>query len=417
MQKAREGKVIAGHTPNYGFRYNGARDGYVVHEPEMEVIRRIFRMVGAEGASMHGVCKALDREGVPTPQTPRKAKHPEERRWWSKRTIRDIIEDDCYRPHAHEEIAPRLSPDVAARLDSEASYGVWWFGRRHTTHERVAEVGADGTRDYRLRQKTAVKPREQWIAVPVPDAGVPGALVEAARARIRDRAPTPSTGDRLNELRGVLFCEHCGSRMATNRVLQPGTKRPAHYYRCPKRQHLGKEACPNGRHLRAEGVEALVWGAVEEALSRPQALSRQYDRLLERVREGLKRDPDREMAAYARRVAEVERKRAAFQDMAAEGLISFGELRAKLTGLDDVRGAAEAEVEKLRGARERLEFLKQERDYVLGELARVSNGAGEDMTPDDKAAQYRGMSLKALADREGNVELTGGVFVEWGPSS
>jgi site-specific DNA recombinase len=417
MQKAREGKVIAGHTPNYGFRYNGARDGYVVHEPEMEVIRRIFRMVGAEGASMHGVCKALDREGVPTPQTPRKAKHPEERRWWSKRTIRDIIEDDCYRPHAHEEIAPRLSPDVAARLDSEASYGVWWFGRRHTTHERVAEVGADGTRDYRLRQKTAVKPREQWIAVPVPDAGVPGALVEAARARIRDRAPTPSTGDRLNELRGVLFCEHCGSRMATNRVLQPGTKRPAHYYRCPKRQHLGKEACPNGRHLRAEGVEALVWGAVEEALSRPQALSRQYDRLLERVREGLRRDPDREMAAYARRVAEVERKRAAFQDMAAEGLISFGELRAKLTGLDDVRGAAEAEVEKLRGARERLEFLKQERDYVLGELARVSNGAGEDMTPDDKAAQYRGMSLKALADREGNVELTGGVFVEWGPSS
>lgn len=416
MQKAREGKVIAGHTPNYGFRYNGARDGYVVHEPEMEVIRRIFRMVGAEGASMHGVCKALDREGVPTPQTPRKAKHPEERRWWSKRTIRDIVEDDCYRPHAHEEIAPRLSPDVAARLDSEASYGVWWFGRRHTTHERVAEVGADGTRDYRLRQKTAVKPREQWIAVPVPDAGVPGALVEAARARIRDRAPTPSTGDRLNELRGVLFCEHCGSRMATNRVLQPGTKRPAHYYRCPKRQHLGKEACPNGRHLRAEGVEALVWGAVEEALSRPQALSRQYDRLLERVREGLRRDPDREMAAYARRVAEVERKRAAFQDMAAEGLISFGELRAKLTGLDDVRGAAEAEVEKLRSARERLEFLKQERDYVLGELARVSNGAGEDMTPDDKAAQYRGMSLKALADREGNVELTGGVFVEWGSS-
>lgn len=305
---------------------------------------------------------------------------------------------------------------MAARLDSEASYGVWWFGRRHTTHERVAEVGADGTRDYRLRQKTAVKPREQWIAVPVPDAGVPGALVEAARARIRDRAPTPSTGDRLNELRGVLFCEHCGSRMATNRVLQPGMKRPAHYYRCPKRQHLGKEACPNGRHLRAEGVEALVWGAVEEALSRPQALSRQYDRLLERVREGLRRDPDREMAAYARRVAEVERKRAAFQDMAAEGLIPFGELRAKLTGLDDVRGAAEAEVEKLRGARERLEFLKQERDYVLGELARVSNGAGEDMTPDDKAAQYRGMSLKALADQEGNVELTGGVFVEWGPS-
>ena len=417
MQKAREGRLIAGHTPNYGFRYNGGRDGYVVHEPEMEVVRRIFRMVGAEGASMHGVRKALDREGVPTPQTPRKAKRPEERRWWSKRTIRDIIEDDCYRPHSHEEIALHLAPDVAARLDPEASYGVWWFGRRHTTHERVAEVGADGTREYRLRQKTVVKPREQWIAVPVPDAGVPGALVEAARARIKDRVPTPSSGDRLYELRGVLFCGDCGSRMVTNRVLQPGTKRPAHYYRCPKRQHFGKEACPNGRHLRAEGVEGMVWEAVERGLSEPQALSRQYDRLLERMREGMRRDPDREMAAYANRLADVERRRAAFQDMAAEGLISFGELRAKLAGLDEVRGAAEAEVEKLRGARERLEFMEQERDYVLGELARVSNGAGEDMTPDDKARQYRGMGLKALADREGNVELTGGMFVEWGPSS
>lgn len=205
--------------------------------------------------------------------------------------------------------------------------------------------------------------------------------------------------------------------MVTNRVLQPGTKRPAYYYRCPKRQHLGKEACPNGRHLRAEGVEALVWEAVEKGLSDPQALSRQYDRHLELMREGLRRDPEREMVAYANRLAEVERKRAAFQDMAAEGLISFEELRAKLADLDEVREAAEGEVEKLRGVRERLEFMEQERDYVLGELAKATPGAGEDMTPDDKAAQYRGMGLKALVDREGNVELTGGVFVEWGPSS
>src|ERR671921_2006279 len=35
LRKAREGKVVAGHTPNYGFRYNAARDGYEVDEEKM----------------------------------------------------------------------------------------------------------------------------------------------------------------------------------------------------------------------------------------------------------------------------------------------------------------------------------------------------------------------------------------------
>jgi site-specific DNA recombinase len=47
--KAKEGKVIAGPTPDYGFHYNEDRDGYVVDEEKMLLIRRIFRMVGAEG--------------------------------------------------------------------------------------------------------------------------------------------------------------------------------------------------------------------------------------------------------------------------------------------------------------------------------------------------------------------------------
>src|SRR5919202_1675650 len=39
LRKAREGKIIAIHTPNYGFRYNAARDGYEVDKEAMEVVR------------------------------------------------------------------------------------------------------------------------------------------------------------------------------------------------------------------------------------------------------------------------------------------------------------------------------------------------------------------------------------------
>jgi hypothetical protein len=32
----------------------------------MQVVRRIFRMIGAEGDALNGVKKTFDREGIPT---------------------------------------------------------------------------------------------------------------------------------------------------------------------------------------------------------------------------------------------------------------------------------------------------------------------------------------------------------------
>jgi hypothetical protein len=35
LRKAREGNVVAGHTPNFGFRFNESRDAYEVDEEKM----------------------------------------------------------------------------------------------------------------------------------------------------------------------------------------------------------------------------------------------------------------------------------------------------------------------------------------------------------------------------------------------
>jgi hypothetical protein len=42
-------KIIAGPSPDYGFRFNENCGGCVVDEEKMILIRRIFRMVGVEG--------------------------------------------------------------------------------------------------------------------------------------------------------------------------------------------------------------------------------------------------------------------------------------------------------------------------------------------------------------------------------
>src|SRR5687767_6468309 len=45
LKKAKEGKIVAAQSrPTYGFRFNEARDGYVVDEATMRTVHRIFSM-------------------------------------------------------------------------------------------------------------------------------------------------------------------------------------------------------------------------------------------------------------------------------------------------------------------------------------------------------------------------------------
>src|SRR5215216_5844812 len=104
LQKVRQGKILAaGARPRYGFCYNARRDGYEVYEETMPVVRRIFRRIGVEGASIYSVRNALEREGVPAPSGGRR---------WSRATIRNIVMDDCYRPYTLGELEVLLAPDV-----------------------------------------------------------------------------------------------------------------------------------------------------------------------------------------------------------------------------------------------------------------------------------------------------------------
>src|SRR4051794_40498209 len=82
--------------------------------------------------------------------------------------------------------------EVAARLDPEKCYGIWWFNRYRYTRKMAVEIGPDGQRAHKKKQKYVMRPREEWIAVPVPDVGVPSELVDAAREAIKNNGPPSS---------------------------------------------------------------------------------------------------------------------------------------------------------------------------------------------------------------------------------
>jgi hypothetical protein len=144
------------------------------------VVRRIFRTV-ADGHSLYSAKRSLELDGIAPPGNGATARG----QYWGVPFLRKLIEDDVYRPHTREDIAGLVAeglllPEVAASLDKSAIYGVSWFNRTRTTRKRISKAGSTD-KEYRWQKTVRQNPREQWIAIPVPDAGIPLEVVKTAR--------------------------------------------------------------------------------------------------------------------------------------------------------------------------------------------------------------------------------------------
>jgi site-specific DNA recombinase len=400
LQKARQGKVVAGPRPNFGFRYNANRDNYVVDEGQMRVIRRIFREVGAEGRTMYAVKAALDREGVVAPSGGR---------FWSPKYIRDRINDDVYRPHSFEEVSALVSPAVAARLDPSESYGVWWFNRRRRETRHFAESGPDGERRYRRRSRVSEKPRSEWIAVPVPDPGIPREWVDRAREAIKGNAKPSANAHRAWELSGgVLVCGECGCRMVAHTTSDKKRGYAHHYYRCAKRDRHGvKKACAHGKHHRAGTLEVAVWDLVSILLKDPERLRAGLEELIEQERAGTRGDPDREANAWLEKLSAVEQERRGYLRLAAKGHMTDDNLTDALAELEDTRATAEMELKAIRGRKAALEELERDRDALLESYAGMVPDALDSLVPEDRRRVYGMLRLKVELSADGTMQARG----------
>jgi hypothetical protein len=152
LEHVRSGYVMASYTAPYGVAFAGPNEKRTLEvRPEhMEVVKRIFRLVGVEGEGVRGVKKILDREGVRTPPNAAKDGHPERGQYWSRQFIRDVIAADVYKPHNREELAALVAarfttPEVAEKAPDPGC--VWWYTGK----------------DYEGKTRR--------VAVPIPDAG------------------------------------------------------------------------------------------------------------------------------------------------------------------------------------------------------------------------------------------------------
>jgi site-specific DNA recombinase len=399
LRKARQGEIIANRQPVYGFRFTADRKGYEVDPERMPIVHRIFEMV-ASGTRLLSIKKTFDRESIPTPSSG----HPTggDGRFWSQAFLKKCIMHDAYKPHTPEELMELLPTDVADKLDADRCYGVWWFGRQRHTYKQVSEITPDGVRRYRKSKKSTWVPQDQWIGVPVPDCGIPRELVEAARAAVKYNRRAAKASERTWELSGGIFrCGCCGRALSS--VPVGGGKRRRYYYRCPNRATNGPEACRMRRYFRAETTEARAFEAVRWALTHPEELRADLDRMIELHGKAAGGDPDRESRHWLRRLEEADNKRSRFQHAYAEGIISLEDLGSRLGKLKELEDTARRELRNLQSRQERMVQLKHDRDVLLEDYASQSPQALDYLTPEQRHHLYKMLRLRLIASEDGTA--------------
>jgi flagellar motility protein MotE (MotC chaperone) len=118
-------------------------------------------------------------------------------------------------------------------------------------------------------------------------------------------------------------------------------------------------------------------------------------------------NPEREVNAWLEKLSELDRKRSAYQDQQAEGLITLDELRAKLSNLEETRTTAQQELEALRGRRERIEELERDRDVLVERYAGMVPEVLDALSPEERHHVYKLLKLRVRVDADGTLEVDG----------
>jgi site-specific DNA recombinase len=187
--------------------------------------------------------------------------------------------------------------------------------------------------------------RYRGVTVAVP-AIVDAATWEKAQEKLREaRRLWANKGRHEYLLSGIVTCADCGTSMCGHHAKWWG--RWARRYTCRKaRAVTGATGCRPVKMVMADHLEAAVWDQVKAALADPDALAREAAARAPQAEE-LWRELDR----IEKRLAEVEKGRAAVLDALASGLFELDtKTKTKLADLKRRKDRLEARRKELNGA-------------------------------------------------------------------
>src|ERR1700746_815729 len=314
--RAQAGEVSVMSGAPYGYRYIRKTDevpaAYVIDEAEARVVRRVYEMYTVEGLSIGEITRRLNTEGVPA----RKASR------WESSVVWGVLRTPAYR-------------------------GLACFGKTRIS-ARTRMMRPQRRRGTTTPSTTAghQRPREEWIEIPVPALVTEESFARAQellyqnKIRSRRRTIAPSV------VQGLVSCAKCG--YALSRTSTQTSARKIHYYKCigsDSWRKLGGPVCENGRFIRQELLDQIVWTEVIRLLEEPALIHQELDRRLVAARTS---DPTRKREqSLQRELAHIGKGIERLLNAYQEGLLSIEQLRDRMPMLRQREQRLRAELQAI----------------------------------------------------------------------
>ena len=351
-RKVQDGHVIIHGNPPYGYR-KGEKDGkatLVIHEEEARVVQLMFEWYvnGDEEVgptSLYGVTKRLSGMQIPTWADKRpgtKKENPRGR--WNLNSVRKILHRETYA-------------------------GTWHYGK-------VRNSGS----------KQGDNPRDTWVSVQVP-AIIARELWEAAQERMKHNTKFSGRNCKHNYLlRRRAICGDCGAKMCVHGMKKTSAGYHYRYYSCqvPTMRHNYARQCKQKAHIRADHVDAAVWGWVRQLLLHPKATIEGMQRK-QAEREDACKPMRRSLAAAERKIAETQAK----LDRALEAYLEDAMLREMLAEKASAFKQTIAELERQEGELEEQIAARIISDEQIQTIADFVGQMGEGIMEADKSFKKR----------------------------
>src|SRR6266853_4376077 len=342
--RANAGEISVMSNAPYGYRYIRKSDetpaAYIVDEAEADVVRRVYEMYTRQGLSIGEITRRLNTESIPTRKSAR----------WERSVVWAVLRNPAYR-------------------------GAACFGKTRAS-ARTRVMRPQRRRGVTMPNTTASheRPREEWIEIPVPALVTENSFARAQellhqnKIRSRRRTIAPSV------VQGLVTCAKCG--YAFSRTSTQTSARKIHYYKCIGSdgwRKLGGPVCDNGRFVRQELLDQIVWAEVIRLLEEPALLQQELDRRLVAARAS---DPTRKREQSLQRELThvgkgIERLLNAYQ----EGLLSIEQLRERMPVLRQRQQTLRAELQAMADqTNDRAAFLRLA-ETLTAFLARLRSAA------------------------------------------
>jgi site-specific DNA recombinase len=303
----------------YGYRYVKKSETstafYEVIEEEASVVRQVYRFYTEEGWTIGAIVRWLNAQGIPT----RQRKSP-----WERTTVWAMLRNPAYQ--------------------GMACFGKTERAERKKVTRLLRRRGGFSSRSSANKER----PREEWIAIPVPAIVSPEAFALAQERLQQNKLFASRHTQEPTLLQGMLICKVCG--YAYYRTSTRTTARKLYYYRClgsDDWRYSNGRVCTN-RPVRQDYLDALVWREVIQLLENPDLASREMERRIRRLQESNPTGVRKE--ALLKEITRIEKGMDRLLDAYQEGLLALEQLRRRMPELKRREAALKTELQTLQAS-------------------------------------------------------------------